>query len=392
MIIQNTFQNDLHNCTQKLRSTLLSRSKKQELDLFAFHEIASIGFFNNSSSAETLFQKYFYLGRGSLDIPFGVSLIAQDIACLLLENFGSSMQTTKYLSELKMGRILGAIANSEKSGTNIKSNSSSVMKSGDLYELNVIKTCYTNANADLLFVSAWDQSALDPSLDVFLLPAEMAQQRAISKDIFAFHTGSTGTCSSHIGDFQPNQFRLGAKRSGYSVLKTCFNLERALISALVAGVLDGCIEWTIDTLTTMKRSDFDYLKQPWIQDKITLAFLTKQHLNLIWKELIADTNKEMMLMGLDAKQSELATLKLLCAREAHQSFLSLFEAIGHQATLNESPVQKALSDITILKFLGGTQELQKEQLWISITKNYESLTNNYDNEKSHRTPRRTTTL
>lgn len=355
-----------------LRSDLLERDQQVSFSRDKWIALAKTGFFrlslNDTQQSDSLCVKkeidaFKELARGSLDLPFCLSGIAHSICIKLLSKYGSVSQKQKYLENMLDGTFVAAVANSEESGgTDIRSLTSSLSVIDDSEgKLKVEKRGASNiSNANLVFASAWKvYPNTKPTLEVFLLEKHQVVQSAHNERLLGFATGQTGAIKTHE-DLRVtiSNVQLGHDRAGFSILKTCFNLERLYIPAIICGILEESIALAFEHLEGRVSLNRPMLDFQYVQEKICRIFYVK---SIIWGliQQICSTPTA----DFSHASKELAVLKTVAIEEGLAACLSFFEAIGYQAYTRTHIASKLLRDILAFKFLGGTKEQQKMVLF-----------------------------
>lgn len=340
--------------------------------IFSHAEFKPLDFSSTAAhqkSTEDLIAALYCLGKASLDLPYVASLAAQAaIAPEVLAAFGSPEQKAKYLPGIQSGTALAAICNSEAgSGTNLKAMKStcSVTDSG-MGTLRAFKPLATNAfGAQHIFVSAWLKSAAYPTprMEMFLVDAKHAVTGAVAGDLNGFRTGNCGSLTIEDAEIDVMASRLCTNGSGVAIFRHCFDFERLYLAAIVAGVLEGIEEATLNDLAARA----NLLDKQYVQSKVVAVAAARTKLNALIHMVLSGG-----LADLSHRQTELSLLKWICAEEAVAAVHAAGELAGW-GSLNENNIfNKAARDFSALRFFGGTVELQKMTIFGWLTRHFET--------------------
>jgi len=363
--MQNTNSDNILKFAQKnIFPTLLERDQKSYFDLILFQEtVSSISLSRSpsksSSDFEFILNSFYNLGLGGLDIPFSVSIVAQFISICILKEFGSDDQKLTYMNKLENGEKLASIANSEISGgTDIRSMQSNIVVLNDKYYLNAYKPCVTNCPADLIFLSTWIGNE-NKRMEVLILPAENLKQELKSTEIFGFQTGLTGSCLATNLELNYPSVRLGNQFDGFKILKYSFDLERLLISCVLAGALEKVLNLSVEYIQNRKSFSKNLVDHQHIQEKIVRIYNAKHTIKTLI-DYIKINCESLSINNIRNFDMELSHLKYFAVEQSFLAFTEFFELMGHSAVRVDHIAQKLLRDTSLLKFLGGTKELQKQ--------------------------------
>ncbi len=336
-----------------LRSSLLRRELNGEFDKTIFKKLAEQGFFDLRKDPKKYFSALEDLAKGSLDLPFCVSCVAQTIAIVILDRFSPS-QCEGLISELANGTKLAAIANSESgAGTQLKLMKASLKKEGDDFFLSGSKECFTNGPADVVFFSAWDEK-----IEVFLVDGARTMQKSINSNLFGFKTGQTGSIVVENLKLDPSKDRIGQIGDGVKIFKLCFDLERLMIAICINAVLK---EILVDAKQFVKNKIGSTKLRSWpqyLQEKIVHLIAISSQMDGLIQSILPSINN---FTGNDLEKSHqrLSLLKYSAVEKGIEAANLCIELIGPSSLSTEHYLQKVLRDLYCLKFLGGTKELQK---------------------------------
>lgn len=303
----------------------------------------------------TLAAALYGLARGSLDLPFASSVAAHiAIGQPLLNRFGSEFQKKAYASSKPEGNFF-AIANSEPgSGSNLRlmQAKATLLPSGS-YRLTGNKPCVTNGSqANWVIFSA----LAGEEIKLFLLSSTNFSQSPHQQNLFGFRTGATGSVEvDTVISAKESEFDRGTV-----ALRECFHRERFFLGILVAGLLSGMR----DSLFPPLISKPAIAEKQYLQEK-----LVRVQTGLLFIESILERVASRLKRGAswDSLNDELSALKLTLNQDGPELAKALFEAAGASATQLNSHHQRCLRDLLMLTYFGGTSELQKMNLFQSLS-------------------------
>lgn len=328
---------------------------------------ATKDFFKPCQQLSELGEKFKQLGMGGTPLGMGVSFVAQQIGVELLKVYGTEAQKTKYLKKLMSGEMIAAVANTEGTGgTDIKSMTSELrISNDDTGLLSAEKICFTNGPADLVFLSAWVKDGTDkPSLEVFLIEGTALSQRDLREELSGFKSGMTGALKVERLSLSANDTRLGARGSGFEILKFCFDLERMMIGALIQGALSSLENLVLESIESKSSFGQPLLQHQWVQEKIILIRKTSEILNGLLQSCYHDMKNKVGPVPwiLRQQSTRLSILKWVAVDDGIAAATAALEAGGAVGLRKQNPINEMISDLYHLKFLGGTRELQKSFL------------------------------
>ncbi len=333
-----------------MRASLLERDSGRVFDCDVLRGFGKFGLFDAHVPLAEKVRRLFLIGHHGLDIPMGVALVAQLVAAEALSTFGSSDLLCDVSKRVASAESIAAIANSEVgAGTSLRSMQASASFNGESYRVVANKRGITNVpSADVALISAWiDRGNSHRDLEVFLATREQMQQQSDSMELSGFFTGATGTIS--VNDTFGIATLLGsAPRAGFTILKSCFDSERILIGALVAGALKGLLDEVLRHLQQRERTSTPLAQHQYVQEKVVGLALAQTTLSALVDSTVADSSA-----------AKLAAIKIAICEDSSAAALRAVEVFGYDGYRANQIPQKVLRDLMALKILGGTQEQSK---------------------------------
>jgi len=366
------FKKFIENSTAELAQTHLRKSlierdasckfDRQIFELFTEKTVVAA----DKADASNVIKHFFSIGYGGLDLPFSISVVAQFIGVQLLRKFTQPHADIFNLSQFEKGQKILGIGNSETmSGTDLKQTQSKIYSKNSHYKLDLKKPCMTNGPADFVLVSAWDTTVVPASCEVLLLGADQIQQSDLRQTMNGFRTGLTGSVEAHELPINLQTCRLGASGSGFEILKFCFHMERLLTAASVAGVATGLLRHLLTAASTRTSMGRPLIEHQYIQDKFVSLFAEINQLLALCESIGQD--KDQADLTFDQSADLLATCKLLIVSDLLPAVEQATEVLGYENSNSKSIPSKVISDLRLMKFLGGTKELQKIHLFRNLT-------------------------
>jgi alkylation response protein AidB-like acyl-CoA dehydrogenase len=285
-----------------------------------------------------------------------VSFIASHIGKAMV------MQNPTDLPEMVKAKMLShktviAVANSEANGgTDLREMRSFF----DQDKLQIYTKYATNlGQADFVVCSFQKQDKIKLAL-IQLTPS---MQTDLSHELNGLKGGVTGSFKAD-GLLTSEFIELTNSREK---LQFCFNLERYLISLLCLCVMREAYQSALDYANSVKRSGVALVEHQFIQDKLFRLKKNIFQVDAMLNAIVPNSGYQF--------QSELSILKVCAVDAAFESVELVIEVCGKHSLTDKMSYLKTLSDLTCLRFLGGTRELHKitaienEKRALSVTKN-----------------------
>jgi len=233
---------------------------------------------------------------------------------------------------------------------------------GDGYVLNGSKTFITNGPyADtIVFICKLDEEdGADPrerKVVQFVLERGMKgfeQSKPLRK--MGMHSSPTGEL--FLSDVEVGRDRLLGededRSSGRSSAKDTFGAERAGVAAMALGMVERCLELSVDYAKTREQFGKPIGEFQLIQLKLAKMEVARMNIqNLVFRQIeLAAAGKSMTL-------AEASACKLYCAQAAMEVCLEAVQLFGGNGYMAEYRVEQLCRDAKVLQIYGGTDELQ----------------------------------
>ena len=234
---------------------------------------------------------------------------------------------------------------------------------GDEFVLNGSKTFITNGpHADtIVFICKLDEGNPPEERRIvqFVLDAGMdglEQSKPLRK---------MGIHSSPTGQLFLTDVRVGADRllgesldaysgkSGKDASKATFSMERAGVAAMALGIVDRCLELSLEYARDRVQFGQPIGQFQLIQLKLATMEVARINLqNLVFRHI------EMTAAGVPMSYAEASAAKLYAARAATEVALEAVQLFGGNGYMAEYEVEQLARDAKVLQIYAGTDEIQ----------------------------------
>jgi acyl-CoA dehydrogenase len=241
---------------------------------------------------------------------------------------------------------------------------------GDGWVLNGVKTFITNGPyADtVVFIAKIDDGRpwREREIATFVLDSGMpglTQSRRLRK--MGLHSSPTGEIVAvdvHVG---PERRLLGSRPAlgtgsvarARSNAKATFASERASVAAMAFGVIERCLELSVEYASTRTQfgrriGDFQL-----IQAKLARMEIARLNVENLVLRHIAEANS-----GLRPSLAAASAMKLYSATAAASVANDAIQVFGGNGYMAEHPVEQLFRDARVLQIYGGTDEMQTTEI------------------------------
>jgi alkylation response protein AidB-like acyl-CoA dehydrogenase len=279
---------------------------------------------------------------------------------------GTLAQKERWVPPLLTLEKIGAWAITEPgSGSDaFGSMKSTARRNGDGYVLNGQKTFITNGPyADtIVFICKLDDGSPPKERKVltFVLEKGMAgltQSKPLRK--MGLHSSPTGEL--FLEDVQVSRDRLLGEsedtKGGRSGAKATFNMERSGVAAMALGIVEQCLQLSVDYARTRVQFGRPIGEFQLIQLKLARMEVARMNLqNIVFKQI------EMAAAGKQMTLAEASACKLYSAGAAMEVTLEAVQLFGGNGYMAEFQVEQLCRDAKVLQIYGGTDEIQVSQI------------------------------
>ena len=277
---------------------------------------------------------------------------------------GTTRQKERWALDLLTMDKVGAWAITEPdSGSDaFGSMKSTAKKDGDEYVLNGSKTFITNGPyADtIVFICKLDEGNPPNERKVlsFVLDKGMPgleQSKPLRK--MGMHSSPTGQL--FLSDVRVGLDRLigeseeAAASSGRSAAKDTFSMERSGVAAMALGIIEQCLEVSIDY--AKNRVQFG---QPIGEFQLIQLKLAKMEVARLNVQNLVFRSMEIGAAGKSLTLAEASAMKLYSAQAATEVALEAVQLFGGNGYMAEYQVEQLARDAKVLQIYAGTDEIQ----------------------------------
>jgi hypothetical protein len=236
-------------------------------------------------------------------------------------------------------------------------------RDGDGYLLNGNKTFITNGPyADtMVFICKLDEPGVDPQdrkILHFVLDRGMSglvQSKPMRK--MGLHSSPTGEL--FLSDVRAGRDRLlgeseeRAAAAGKSGAKDTFSIERSGVAAMSLGIIERCLELSIDYAKTRVAWGQPIGEYQLIQLKLAKMEVARMNVqNLVFRHI------ESVAQGKPPSFAEASAMKLYSAQSAMEVALEAVQLFGGNGYMAEYQVEQLCRDAKVLQIYAGTDEMQ----------------------------------
>jgi alkylation response protein AidB-like acyl-CoA dehydrogenase len=244
---------------------------------------------------------------------------------------------------------------------------SSARRDGDQYVLNGSKTFITNGPyADtIVFICRLDDGSepRDRKILSFILDSGtpgLTQSKPMRK--MGLHSSPTGELFLEdvrvgrdrlIGETEDAPARSGAKQT--------FGMERSGVAAMALGIVQQCLDLSIDYARTRVQFGRPIGEFQLIQLKLAKMEVARMNIqNMVFRQI------EMAAAGRQMTFAEASACKLYAAQAAMESALEAVQLFGGNGYMAEFHVEQLCRDAKVLQIYAGTDEIQVSQIARSL--------------------------
>ncbi len=289
--------------------------------------------------------------------------VSMGLTSAAISSKGTIAQKERWVPELLTLEKVGAWAITEpNSGSDaFGSMKSTARKDGDEYVLNGSKTFITNGPyADtIVFICKFDEGndPADRKILSFVLDKGMPgleQSKPLRK---------MGMHSSPTGELFLDDVRVGIDRligetenppaGGREGAKATFMMERSGVAAMALGLIEECLDISIDYAKNRVQFGQPIGDFQLIQDKLARMEVARLNVeNLVFRTI------ELSAAGKSMTLAEASAMKLYSARAATEVALEAVQILGGNGYMSEFRVEQLARDAKVLQIYAGTDEIQ----------------------------------
>jgi len=289
--------------------------------------------------------------------------VSMGLTAAAIRSKGTIAQKERWVPELLTMEKIGAWAITEPgSGSDaFGSMKSTARRDGDEYVLNGSKTFITNGPyADtIVFICKLDEGNPPEERKIlnFVLDAGMpglVQSKPLRK--MGMHSSPTGEL--FLDDVRVGKDRLIGETEDQSAggrdgAKATFNMERSGVAAMALGIIEKCLELSVQYAKDRVQFGKPIGEFQLIQDKLARMEVARLNVqNLVFRTI------EMGKAGKALSLAEASAMKLYSARAAMEVALEAVQLHGGNGYMAEFHVEQLARDAKVLQIYAGTDEIQ----------------------------------
>jgi alkylation response protein AidB-like acyl-CoA dehydrogenase len=276
---------------------------------------------------------------------------------------GTIAQKERWVPELLTMEKIGswAITEPDSGSDAFGSMKATARRDGDGYVLNGSKTFITNGPyADtIVFICKLneDNDPKERKILSFVLDKGMPgleQSKPLKK--MGLHSSPTGEL--FLSDVRVGRDRLIGEREpdpsqGRDAARDTFSMERAGVAAMALGIIERCLELSVDYAKTRVQFGRPIGEFQLIQLKLAKMAVARLNVeNLVFRSL------EMRREGKALSLAEASAMKLYSAQAAMETALEAVQLFGGNGYMAEFQVEQLARDAKALQIYAGTDEIQ----------------------------------
>ncbi|MEI5671959.1 MULTISPECIES: acyl-CoA dehydrogenase family protein [unclassified Nocardioides] len=337
--------------------------RDEQVDLDIVPKLAEIGFFGL-----TIPEEYGGLGGDYLTYVLGMEELGRADSALRgivsvsnglvgksVLGFGTEEQKQRWLPGIADGTILGCFGLTEPdTGSDAGNLTSKARRDGDDWLISGQKLFITNGTwAHVALVFARTGGPGPKGVSAFLVPTDSPGFEA--REI----TGKLGlrgqaTAELFLADVRvPADALLGEEGQGFRIAMTTLDKGRVSVAAGCVGIVQGCLETTVEYATSRTQFGRPIAGFQLVQDMIADISLDADAARLlVWR--CADLIDRGLPFGVAASKA-----KLFASEAAVRAANNAIQVHGGAGYVDEYPAQKYLRDARVMTLYEGTSQIQK---------------------------------
>lgn len=337
--------------------------RDEQVDLAIIPKLAEIGFFGLTLPEEygglggdyvTYVLGMEELGRADSALR-GIVSVSNGLVGKSILGFGTEEQKHRWLPGIATGTVLGCFGLTEPgTGSDAGNLTSRARRDGDDWVLDGQKLFITNGTwADVALVFARTGGPGPKGVSAFLVPTDTPgfEAREITGKL-----GLRGQATAELflsGVRVPADALLGEEGQGFRIAMTTLDKGRVSVAAGCVGIVQGCLETSVDYATTRTQFGRPIAGFQLVQDMLADISLDADAARLlVWR--CADLIDRGEPFGVAASKA-----KLFASEAAVRAANLAIQVHGGAGYVDEYPAQKYLRDARVMTLYEGTSQVQK---------------------------------
>jgi len=294
---------------------------------------------------------------GAACVPLAWIHSTSSYAYATIARYGTETQKKKYLSAMKSGAKIGAIAITEpEAGSDVMRMATRAELKDDEYVITGEKRNITNGSkADILLVWAITNPEVDPAVGMSVFIVEPEKGFEVLED-YKLLGGFPGTINSHLKFDRlsvPKENLLGSENEGAKILFDELAIERALYAAMLVGEARPVLELAVRY--SMEREQFGTVISRFEAVSFKVADMATK---LEAAKLMVYHTARLIDAGFNAEK-ESAMAKLLASEAFYEVATNTVQILGGRGVTNEYPAELAFRMARLSMIPAGTNEIMR---------------------------------
>lgn len=294
------------------------------------------------------------LGRADSAIR-GIVSVSMGLCGKSVLQFGTEEQKQRWLPGIASGRELGCFGLTEPDhGSDAGNLKTRAVREGDDWVINGSKIFITNGTwADVALVFARTGGPGAKGVSAFLVPTDTPGFEATEVKGKLGLRGQATAALSFDDVRVPADALLGEEGQGFRIAMTALDKGRVGIAASCVGIVQGCLEATVEYSTTREQFGKPIASYQMVQDMIAEMSVDADAARLLtWRA--ADLIERGERFSVEASKA-----KLFASEAAVKAANLAIQAFGGYGYVDEYPVQKYMRDARVMTLYEGTSQIQK---------------------------------
>ncbi|MBA4609683.1 acyl-CoA dehydrogenase family protein [Aeromicrobium sp. Marseille-Q0843] len=294
------------------------------------------------------------LGRADSAIR-GIVSVSMGLCGKSVLQFGTEEQKQRWLPGIASGRELGCFGLTEPDhGSDAGNLKTRAVREGDDWVINGSKIFITNGTwADVALVFARTGGPGAKGVSAFLVPTDTPGFEATEVKGKLGLRGQATAALSFDDVRVPADALLGEEGQGFRIAMTALDKGRVGIAASCVGIVQGCLEATVEYSTAREQFGKPIASYQMVQDMIAEMSVDADAARLLtWRA--ADLIERGERFSVEASKA-----KLFASEAAVKAANLAIQAFGGYGYVDEYPVQKYMRDARVMTLYEGTSQIQK---------------------------------
>jgi len=294
------------------------------------------------------------LGRADSAIR-GIVSVSTGLFGKSVLQFGTEEQKQRWLPGIASGELLGCFGLTEPdNGSDAGNLKTRAVRDGDDWVINGSKIFITNGTwADVALVFARTGGPGAKGVSAFLVPTDTPGFEATEVKGKLGLRGQATAALSFDDVRVPADTLLGEEGQGFRIAMTALDKGRVGIAASCTGIVQGCLEATVEYATAREQFGKPIASYQLVQDMIAEMSVDADAARLLtWRA--ADLIERGERFSVEASKA-----KLFASEAAVKAANLAIQAFGGYGYVDEYPVQKYMRDARVMTLYEGTSQIQK---------------------------------